>query len=90
MDSKFKSEEAGKLLSNSVLLEALEDLKKQTVSKWADCPARDTEGREWLWMFYHNTLRFEDVLKGYLATGRIEDFNKRKEGFIKNVFSRIK
>lgn len=90
MDSKFRSELSAQLLANPALKLALEDLRKKTVEQWAACPARDTEGREWLWMFYQNTMRFEDVLKGYLAEGKIDDFNKRQDSFIKNVTSLFK
>lgn len=90
MDSKLRSEEAARLLSNNVLLEALEALQKETVAKWSACPARDTEGREWLWMFYQANLSFSDILKGYLATGKIEEFNKKQEGFINKVTSIFK
>lgn len=78
MDEKLKSEEAARLLSNDVLQQALKDLREETVSKWSACPARDTEGREWLWMFYQNTMRFEEVLKGYFASGKILDFNRKQ------------
>lgn len=85
MDSKLRSDEAARLLSNNVLLEALDELRKETVARWADCPARDTEGREWLWMFYQNTLRFEQVLKGYIGSGTIDQINKKQDTWMKNV-----
>lgn len=90
MDSKLKSEEAARLLSNNVLLEALEDLRKETVARWSACPARDTEGREWLWMFYQSNLSFSEILKGYLATGKIEEFNKKQDGLMNRVTSIFK
>lgn len=85
MDEKLRAEEASRILSTDAFLSALKDLREQTIAQWSACPARDTEGREWLWMFYQNTMRFEDVLKGYLATGKIQDFNRKQTGFINKV-----
>ena len=91
MDEKLRSDESLRLLNNDVLRLALKDLRELTVEQWAACPARDTEGREWLWMFYQNTMRFEEVLKGYLAKGKIDDFNRRQDGLMRkvsNIFKR--
>lgn len=90
MDEKLKSEEAARLLSNDVLQNALKDLRDETIAQWSVCPARDTEAREWLWMFYQNTLRFETVLKGYLATGKILEFNKKQATVVDRLMSTFK
>lgn len=46
-------------------------MKQGIIDKWAACPARDTEGREWLWQHYQVALKFEETLAEALNTGKL-------------------
>lgn len=72
LDDKIsRGHEARSILGNPVFIDSLERLKKEIVEKWAACPARDTEGREWLWQHYQVALKFEETLVEVLNTGKI-------------------
>ena len=42
--------------------------------KWSATPARDSEGRDWVWRHYKVVERFESILKGYVESGKMERF----------------
>ena len=79
--------EAEALLSNRMLKRALKDCREEIMSMWEQTPARDTDGREWLWKLHQASVRFENVLKGYVDTGKIAKANL-KEG--KTVAEKIR
>ena len=67
-----RSDEARRVLETPVVKEAIESLKAEIVAQWAATPARDEEGREWVWRHYKVAERFEAMLNGYVETGRFE------------------
>lgn len=79
MDEALRAEAAKQILGNPAFELVIEEMKREAVAKWAATPARDTDGREWLWMFYQNTLKFEEVIKGYIATGKKLEFDRQQE-----------
>ena len=79
--------EAEELLSNRMLKRALNDCRKEILDMWEATPARDTDGREWLWKLHQASVRFENVLRGYIDTGKIAKANL-KEG--KTVAEKIR
>ena len=70
----LRGENARRLLSDKVLQEAIAGIKKEITDQWAATPARDEEGREWIWRHYKVAERFEAMLKGYVEAGRVEAF----------------
>lgn len=52
------------LLETPLLVEAFETTKDEYVKAWRDAPARDTEGRERLWMM----VKLLDKVKAHLET----------------------
>jgi len=66
-----RGEEAAALISNPLFIEALGMLKKEVIDTWGACPARDTHGREWLWLMYQNAMKFEEVLKTVINSGKM-------------------
>jgi len=72
LDEKIaRGNEARAVLTNPVFIDSMDRLKKEIVEKWAACPARDTEGREWLWQHYQVALKFEETLTEVLNTGKL-------------------
>jgi hypothetical protein len=62
---------AAELLNNELLQEALNAIKAEVVKQWTDCPARDQEGKEALWQLNKTAHKFENILKGYIDTGKL-------------------
>ncbi len=74
MDDKVRAQYAGQILDNPVFKDACKIIKDEVVNLWADCPARDLEGKEYLWQLYRNTNKFEAIFKGYIEAGKLADF----------------
>lgn len=79
MDELTRAEAAKAALGNPSVELALSAMKADVIAQWAGCSAQDTAAREWLWMFYQNALKFEETLKGFIATGRIAEYNREQE-----------
>lgn len=59
------------LLENELLQEALGAIEKEVVEQWAECPARDKEGKEALWQLMKTAQKFRRILTGYVETGKL-------------------
>lgn len=59
------------LLENELLQEALKAIKEEVMRQWVECPARDHEGKEALWQLAKTAQKFENVLLGYIETGKL-------------------
>lgn len=59
------------LLENELLNEALDAIEKEVVGQWAECPARDKEGKEALWQLMKTSQKFRRILEGYVQTGKL-------------------
>lgn len=59
------------IVNDPIFAEAMTKLKTEVIGKWAACPARDVEGREWLWQHYQVTLKFEEILTEIINTGKM-------------------
>lgn len=66
-----RGHEAAAIINAPLFAESMARMKKEIVDKWAACPARDTEGREWLWQHYQVALKFEEALTEVLNTGKL-------------------
>lgn len=66
-----RGHQARAILGDSVFQESMKRLKEEIVQTWAACPARDTDGREWLWQHYQVALKFEELLTTVLNTGKL-------------------
>lgn len=66
-----RGQRAAELLNNELLQEALDAIKAEVVKQWTDCPIHDKEGKEALWQLNKVAHKFENVLKGYVDSGRL-------------------
>lgn len=66
-----RGREAQQVINSPVYAESMAAMKKEIIEKWAACPARDTEGREWLWQHYQVALKFEEALNTVMNTGKM-------------------
>lgn len=63
--------DAERILNEPVFKDAMERMRAEIVSQWAAVSAQDTKGREWLWNHYQVALKFEDILKYAMQTGKM-------------------
>lgn len=66
-----RAREAEQIVNTPVYRDSMAQMKQEIIDKWAACPARDTEGREWLWQHYQVALKFEEALKTVMNTGKM-------------------
>lgn len=66
-----RSEEARQVLDSPLVKETLELMERELVEAWIACPARDAEGREWLWRQIVSTRKFKDTLRGVMESGKL-------------------
>lgn len=66
-----RGHEARAVLTSPIFAESFKTIRQEIIDKWAACPARDTEGREWLWQHYQVALKFEEALTTVLNTGKM-------------------
>ena len=66
-----RSREARAIIEAPIYADSMRRLKQGIIDTWAACPARDTEGREWLWQQYQVALKFEETLNEALNTGKL-------------------
>jgi hypothetical protein len=86
MDTISKGQQASRILDEPIVKEALSAIKAEIIEQWSATPARDAEGREWVWRHYKVAERFEAMLRGYIETGRIESMRAaEKESFAAKV-----
>lgn len=73
MDDKVRAQYAGQILDNPVFKDAVEVIRRETVQAWADCPARDLDGKEHLWKLYRVNEKFLSVFRGYVEAGKLAE-----------------
>ena len=78
-DDKQRGEYAHQILANPVFKQACDVLKNEIIEKWSECPARDMEGKEYLWQLYRNTIKFENIFRGYVEAGKIQIQREQQE-----------
>lgn len=85
-----RSREAQAIVEAPLYVESMAKMKQGIIDKWAACPARDTEGREWLWQHYQVALKFEETFVELLNTGKLALKERQLSAVqkVKSVFRR--
>jgi hypothetical protein len=81
-----RSEAAKRLYNDPLFKEAMDVVRREIIEKWEATPARDVEGREWLWQFHQAANKFDSVFKTWLETGKLAELGKEQP----NVFERMR
>ena len=68
---RIRGERARQILEDPMVRDALDAIEAETIAKWEMTPARDTEAREKLWMFYVVSKKFRNTLKETMDTGKM-------------------
>jgi hypothetical protein len=66
-----RAEHARRLLNDELVSQALAAIKHEVMTAWIDCPQRDKEGKEALWQLAKTADKFENLLRGYIETGKL-------------------
>lgn len=78
VEEQTRGRRAQDLLDNEVLTDALDAIESEVVTMWADCPSRDTEGKEALWQLMKTSKKFRAILLGYIKTGSMATENLKR------------
>jgi len=90
MDDKVRAQYAHNILENPVFQAAIDVIRSETVQAWADCPARDLEGKEQLWKLYRVNEKFLNIFKGYVESGKLADLHEKQEqSSLRNVQDKV-
>lgn len=74
-ETMARAEAARRLLDDPMLQDAFKTLEAECIDQWKKAPARDHEGREWIWMLLQATQRLEGLFRGYIESGRLASEN---------------
>ena len=88
-DQLRRGNRAAVLLDDELIKEAFEVIEGECIKQWRAAPARDTEGREHIWMMLKLTDRLKAHLESVLNTGKITDKQialLEKESKISRIF----
>lgn len=66
-----RARQAQELAEHPLFQEALQQYRERLMQEWADSPARDTEGRERLWLMQKTVGVVESHLRQLMETGRL-------------------
>lgn len=72
----YNGNRAREILENETFQWALNLIKDEVVEQWKQTPARDSEGREKLWIFLQMAEKFEQTLKTTLETGKLAELDR--------------
>ena len=85
-DEEIQRAEAAKRIYNDPLFkEAMTLVREEILRKWEATPARDTDGREWLWLFHQASNKFENTFKEWLETGKMAEIQKEQPSVFKRM-----
>lgn len=66
-----RGENARRILEDPLFIEAVETIRAEIAAKWQGSPARDTEGRERLYLSRKMLDKIEGHLQSVMASGRL-------------------
>lgn len=73
-----RGRQAAELMDHPILSAALDAIEAEVVSQWAECPARDNEGKEALWQLLKTSKKFRAILTGYINSGKLSSENMKR------------
>jgi hypothetical protein len=73
-----RGEDAARILAEPLFKEAMEKVRSEVIAQWSAAPARDTQGREWLWQFYQVAAKFENTLVSVMETGKMASLSQKE------------
>lgn len=74
-----RGQRAQELMSDELMAEAFGQLNARLTKEWADSPARDTEGRERIWLMQKLLKSVGDHLSEIAQTGKLASLQLEQE-----------
>lgn len=74
-----RGQRAAEIMADELVVEAFTKMRDRFASDWANSPARDTEGREKIWLMQKLLKSVEDQLKEVMTTGRMASMQLEQE-----------
>jgi hypothetical protein len=86
-----RAEQARQALELPIVKETLDYMEREITESWVICPARDVEGREWLWRQMTATRKFRELLRGTMESGKIAEARLReKESLARRAINMVR
>jgi hypothetical protein len=75
------AEQARQIIETPIVKDTLDMMERELYEAWLSTPARDPEGRDWIWRQAVVTRKFRDVLLGTMEMGKLaqEKIKQQKE-----------
>ena len=70
-ESLRRANAAKRIFDDPLVQETLAVMEKEVMEAWMAVPARDVEGREFLWRLAVTTRKFRDLLHGTMESGKL-------------------
>lgn len=78
-----RGERAALILSDDLVVGAFKAIEDNILHEWMNSPARDTEGREKLWIMRKTMDRFRAEFESHVSSGKLaranEDFKRGQQ-----------
>jgi len=84
---KTRGENASRILSDPLVVEALAIIERDIFEMWVVCPERDIEGKNILQQHIRNARKFRDILRGVMESGQLT-MHREKPNPFSNLFRR--
>lgn len=84
MDAEQRGIEALRILNEPTIKSAFEGLEREIIEAMAAVPIKDVEGAEWLRHHFIIAREFQNILRGYIETGKFES-TQRNEPVIRRL-----
>ena len=91
-DEIRRAEQARYLLDHDLMKAAFAEVGDEIARQWRESPARDTEGRERLYLMLRLLDRVRDTLQGHVETGKVARArlaDLERERTISNLFGLV-
>lgn len=86
-----RAEQARQVLEAPIVKDTLEFMERELFEAWLACPARDAEGREWLWRQAVTGRKFRDLLRGTMESGKLaRERIQQKQSFAEAAVEKIR
>ncbi len=66
-----RANECAQILGNKYVREALSQIREALVEQWQRTPVAQTDLREKIWAIYNGAVKFEEILKSHIDTGKM-------------------
>lgn len=66
-----RAEQARQVIETPIVKDTLDMMERELYEAWLATPARDQEGRDWIWRQAVVARKFRDILLGTMESGKL-------------------